>query len=188
MTYTTCAITGHRPTRFKWKYKENSTGCKRLKKRLHDVFVLLYEKGVRQFYVGGSLGVDQWAGEILLDMKMQPEFDDLHLVVAIPFPDHDSSWDDRSKKRLAYLKCHAEVVVVSAVVGAEGYRRRNHYMVDHSDCLVAVYDNNRAIRSGTGQTVYYAQREGIPIIRIHPDSGEVTFPKPGIAPGLMPSR
>lgn len=28
-----CAITGHRPARFKWKYKENDTRCKRLKKK-----------------------------------------------------------------------------------------------------------------------------------------------------------
>ena len=56
----TCAVTGHRPTRFKWKYKENNNGCKRLKKWMHDQFIALYEKGVRQFLVGGGLGVDQW--------------------------------------------------------------------------------------------------------------------------------
>lgn len=57
-----CAVTGHRPTRFKWKYNENNNGCKRLKKRMHDQFIVLYEKGVRRFLVGGALGVDQWAG------------------------------------------------------------------------------------------------------------------------------
>ena len=60
-----CAITGHRPNRFKWKYKENNNGCKRLKKRLRDQFMLLYAQGVRRFYVGGALGVDMWAGDIL---------------------------------------------------------------------------------------------------------------------------
>lgn len=56
-----CAIIGHRPTRFKFGYKENMSDCKRLKKRLHDQFLLLYEQGVRSFYVGGALGVDMWA-------------------------------------------------------------------------------------------------------------------------------
>ena len=69
----TCAVAGHRPTRFKWKYKENNNGCKRLKKRMHDQFIVLYEKGVRRFLVGGSLGVDQWAGEIILRLKEQSE-------------------------------------------------------------------------------------------------------------------
>ena len=71
MSVKSCAITGHRPTRFKFGYKENYTGCKRLKKRLYEQFALLYEKGVRRFYVGGSLGVDMWAGEQVLTLKEQ---------------------------------------------------------------------------------------------------------------------
>lgn len=43
MEYKACAITGHRPTRFKWKYNENNNGCKRLKRRLKEQFVLFYE-------------------------------------------------------------------------------------------------------------------------------------------------
>ena len=46
-----CAITSQRPTRFKFKYQEYMTSCKRLKKRLHDVFAELYRRGVRRFYV-----------------------------------------------------------------------------------------------------------------------------------------
>lgn len=55
MELRTCAVTGHRPTRFKWKYNENNNGCKRLKKRMHAQFIVLYEKGVRRFLVGGAL-------------------------------------------------------------------------------------------------------------------------------------
>lgn len=40
----------------------------------------------------------------------------------------------------------------------EAYKARNYYMVDHADILVAVYDNNRSIRSGTGMTVNYAYK------------------------------
>lgn len=72
--FLSCAITGHRPTRFKFKYDENNSGCKRLKKRLHDQFVLLYDQGARRFLVGGALGVDMWSGEILLNLKKQPEY------------------------------------------------------------------------------------------------------------------
>ena len=72
-----CAITSQRPTRFKFKYQEYMTSCKRLKKRLHDVFAELYRRGVRRFYVGGALGVDLWAGEILLEMRRQEEYQKL---------------------------------------------------------------------------------------------------------------
>lgn len=56
-----CAITGHRPTRFKFKYNEDYAGCKRLKKRLHDQFAALYEQGVRE-YVSSLERPGSWPG------------------------------------------------------------------------------------------------------------------------------
>ncbi len=50
-------------------------------------------------------------------------------------------------------------------------------MVDHADCLLAVYDNDRSIRSGTGMTVNYAKKKGLPITLIHPDTGVVSVLK-----------
>ncbi len=168
----TCAVTGHRPTRFKWKYKENNNGCKRLKKRMHDQFIALYEKGVRRFLVGGGLGVDQWAGEIILRLKEQPEYSDIELVVVLPFPGHDEQWDARSRERLAFLIRHsAEHVTVGKTACRESYVQRNRYMVDHADCLLAVYDEERNLKSGTMQTVNYGKVKKKLIICIHPDTG-----------------
>ena len=67
--------------RFKFGYKENYAGCKRLKKRLYEQFALLYEKGVRRFYVGGSLGVDMWAGEQVLTLKEQAGLSLIHIYL-----------------------------------------------------------------------------------------------------------
>ena len=172
-----CAITGHRPTRFKWKYKENNTGCKRLKKRIKDQCSLLYERGVRQFWVGGSLGVDMWAAEILLRLKEQPEYSEIELMIALPFAGHDNTWDDWSKLRMAFLIKHSTKTVTvgaSDQPHAVNYRRRNEFLVNQADCLLAVYDNDRSIRSGTGMTVNLAKKKGIPIICIHPDTGIVS--------------
>lgn len=170
-----CAVTGHRPTRFKFKYNEDTVGCKLLKKRLQAQFVWIYEQGVRHFYVGGALGVDMWAGEILLRMKELPEYGELNLKLVLPCEGHDQRWDERSKKRMAFLRTHCTAtMIVSNGLSPEDYRKRNKYMVDHADVLVAVYDNNRSIRSGTGMTVNYAKRRKLPIILIHPDTGIVT--------------
>lgn len=169
----TCAITGHRPTRFKFKYNEKDSRCKKLKRRLKEQFVRLYEQGVHRFMVGGALGVDQWSGEILLRMKLEPEYKDIELIVILPYPGHDERWDQRSKERLSFLIHHSiEHITVGQKAGQESFFQRNRYMVDHADVLLAVYDNDRTLRSGTGMTVRYAEKRGKPIVLIHPDTND----------------
>ena len=66
-----CVITGHRPTRFKFKYNEKDKRCQRIKKCLQEQLIRLYNQGVRCFWAGGAMGADMWASEILLHMKEQ---------------------------------------------------------------------------------------------------------------------
>lgn len=76
---------------------------------------------------------------------------------------------------MQFIRRHSQVVIVDNVQGSESYLKRNRYMVDHADYLVAVYDNDCSIRSGTGMTVNYAhKKKKLPIILIHPDTGVVT--------------
>ena len=173
-----CAITGHRPTRFRFKYDENNNGCKRIKKRIRDQLMLLYKQGVRQFWVGGALGVDMWAGEILLRLKEQPEYNEIQLMIALPFEEHDANWEERSRRRMSFLIKHSTQTVIvgqKEAPPAVNYRRRNAYMIDRADCLLAVYDNDRSIRSGTGMTVRLAEKKGLPITLIHPDTGKISY-------------
>ena len=56
----------------------------------------------------------------------------------------------------------------------DAYKKRDYYMVDRSVCGIAVYDQDRAIRSGTRMTVNYAMlKKKLPITFIHPDTGAV---------------
>lgn len=177
----TCAITGHRPTRFKFKYNENDSRCKRLKRCLKEQFMELYGQGVRRFLVGGALGVDMWSGEILLKLKLEPDYKDIELIMVLPYPGHDERWDERSKKRLAFLIEHsAECITVGQKAWRESFMQRNRYLVDHADCLLAVYDNERSIRSGTGMTVHYAEKKELPVIMIHPDKTETVYVTYGV--------
>ena len=141
-----CAITSQRPTRFKFKYQEYMISCKRLKKRLHDVFVPARCAPVLCWW---GLGVDLWAGEILLEMRRQEEYQGLEVVLVYPFPGHDERWDPKSRERLRHLKENCDQFVMgSKIVGAQGYRERTAYMIEHADCLVAVCDDEPAGPSG----------------------------------------
>ena len=137
-------------------------------------FMLLYEKGVRRFYVGGALGVDMWAGEQLLNLKEQPGYEEIEIMIVLPFEGHDGGWDERSRKRMRILKQRCtECLVIGKNNSQKNYIKRNCFMVDHSDYMVAVYDNERSLESGTMQAVDYAEQRGLYIVLIHPDTADV---------------
>lgn len=176
MSIKSCVIIGDKPTRFKFGYKEDYAGCKRLKKRLQEQIGELFEKGFHCFWIGGALGVDMWAGEILLRMKEQPGYGEIELYIALPFEGHDTNWDDRSKSRMAFLRKHSAGVVVVGMgkeFPAVCYRNRNKYLLEKADCMIAVYDNDRSIRSDVGEMVSHAEKKEARVILIHPNSGVV---------------
>ena len=172
MKICSCAVIGQHPTRFKFKYNEYMTSCKRIKKRMHDVFVSLYQRGVRCFFVGGALGVDMWAGEILLDMQRQVEYRELGVVMVCPFPGHDVRWDPKSQARQRKLRegC-AKVLMGSEHPGAEGYKKRTEYMLGQADYVVAVYDNDPKHYSGVRTAMCIVEKRNLPMVLIHPDTG-----------------
>jgi len=175
MSITSCAITGYRPTRFKFKYQEDYSLCKKIKRSLAEQLKRAYQDGARTFFVGGALGVDMWAGELLAEMKDKPEYADIRLICAIPFPGHDRLWDDKSKKRLEHIISACDgAVKVGEAESPDAYKTRNYYMVDHADRLIAVFDQEKNPRSGTSQTVNYAKKRGLEIVYIHPDTAKVT--------------
>ena len=171
-----CAVAGPKPTRFKFGYKEDNSLCRKIKKAMLRQFRRLYRKrGVRRFYIGGAIGVNLWAGELLLKLKEEPGYEDLELAVILPFPGHDAKWDVRSRKRLEYLVRHSvEHLTTGTEDCRESYISQNRYLVDHAQCLVAVGEEHREQETESFQVTTYAREKGLEIIYIHPDTAEVT--------------
>lgn len=171
-----CAVTGHRPNRFEFKYNEEHALCKTIKKAILNEFMQMYdEQEVRHIYVGGALGVDMWAGEAALQLKETPGYSGLQLHVALPFEGHDSKWNQRCRERLASLIRHSdECVTVGNTGSRESYLARNCYLIDHADFLLAVYDDEKNLRSGTMHTVNYARKRNLPVVLIHPDTALIS--------------
>lgn len=175
MNQYSCAITGHRPTRFCFKYDEEHPLCQKIKLCLFEQFQMLHdEKNVCRFYVGGALGVDMWAGEQLLELKQQPGYENIQLMIALPFIGYNAKWSEQDQQRLQNLiQGASDCIVVSPSSDNSSYKKRNYYMVDHADYLVGVVDNQRKMRSGTAQTVNYALRKEKQVTLIHPDTADV---------------
>lgn len=171
-----CTVAGPKPTRFKFGYKEENSLCRKIKRAMLRQFRRLYsKKGVRRFYIGGALGVNLWAGEMLLKLKEEPGYEDLELVVVLPFPDHDAKWDIRSRKRLEHLIRHStEHLTVGTGECQESYIHQNRYLVDHAQYLIAVSEGHTELEGGSFQILAYAQERELEIMYIHPDTAEVS--------------
>jgi uncharacterized phage-like protein YoqJ len=175
MNEISCAITGHNPQRFKFKYNEEAPLCRSIKTALAERIKELYGKGVKLFYVGCAVGVDTWAAEIVLDLKKQADFSDIELFYAIPFPEHTEKFTTGQKKRYENIlnKC-TNKETVNRHFSPTAYKRLNYFLVDKSKYLIGVYDQDKSERSGLVQMMNYALKNNLHITYIHPDTAEIS--------------
>ena len=155
-----CAITGHRPKSFPWKYNETAPDCVLLKETLAAQIRLLADSGV-------ALGVDLWCAQIVLSLKEKNPALRLHCI--LPCEGQEVKWPKAEQEQYhSILKRADEVVYVSRDYHPDCMLERNRYMVDRASILLAVY--NGTYRSGTAMTVRYAKEQGTKIMIIDPIS------------------
>lgn len=176
MDKTSCAITGHRPKSFPWKYDEAAPNCVLLKKVLATQISELVGRGVTDWFSGMALGTDLWSSEIILFLRKNNPALRLHCV--LPCQEQEIKWTASEQERYRAVLCQAnEVFYVNKTYDSRCMLERNRYLVDHAGILLAVYNGVR--RSGTGATVRYAQRSGREIIIIDPTSRTISHERQG---------
>lgn len=127
------------------------------------------EKEVTHFITGMALGIDVYAAEIVLDLKTKYPY--ITLESAIPCETQAVKWSVAARERYYNIaaKCDKETMLQREYTPG-CMEKRNQYMVDHADYILAVW-NGRP--SGTGNTVRYAQKKGKFVIVIDPVSLDV---------------
>lgn len=172
MDKTACAITGHRPKSFPWKYDEGNPNCVLLKEFLAAQISKLVDRSVTDWFSGMALGVDIWSAEIVLFLRKNNPALRIHCI--LPCEGQEDKWSVSEQERYhAVLRRADEVFYVNRAYGPKCMLERNRYMVDHASILLAVY--NGVQRSGTGATIRYAQRLGREIVVINPMSRTVIY-------------
>lgn len=147
-----CAFTGHRP--------EKIIGYEgRIIVELRKEILNAISDGYRVFLTGMSKGVDLWAADIVIELRRYNK--DLKLMCVIPFEGMEDNWPVDWKKHYNMVLKRADwVQVLSDRYSQDVYQRRNQWLVTHSSRLIAVFNGEP---SGTGNTIRYAQEQGIPI-------------------------
>ena len=165
-----CAFTGHRPQSLPFGFNETDERCVALKQTLRSEIIKLIEnEGVTHFISGMAIGVDMYAAEIVLGLKAS--YPGITLESAIPCETQAAKWNEELRDRYFEIasKCDKETLIQKHYT-ADCMHKRNRYMVDQEDYIIAVWDGRP---SGTGKTVQYAQRQGKPVIAINPKTLKV---------------
>lgn len=152
-----CCFTGHRPDRLPWGEDEEDFRCRKVKEALFQTIEQLYENGVRHFISGMARGGDLYFAETVL--TLQERWEDITLECARPCESQAHRWPKQEQERYESIinRCNYETLVQHRY-DRGCMMRRNRYMVDHSDWVIALYDG--VPKGGTAQTLAYAMKQG----------------------------
>jgi len=160
-----CCFTGHRAEKLPWKYNEQDPRCLLLKQSIYDCVDALYDSGYRRFICGMAEGCDLYFCEAVLTLR--ETHPDTVLEAAVPFPGQADKWPVDARERYKNLLSQCDSVkTVSEEYGPWCMMRRNRYMVDHSDIVLACYDGQSG---GTLNTLRYAAEQGVKILYLSPE-------------------
>lgn len=155
----TVCFTGHRKEKFLDTplHSEKVTLCA-VKTLLTLMTADAYDRGARYFITGMAKGVDLWAGEILLYMKRF--LSDVHIIAAVPQPDHEKSFYGSERKLLFDIAYAADAAICTSPCYTKWcFHKRNDYMLAHSSALLGVLHTNAG---GTAYTIGKAKKLHIP--------------------------
>ena len=123
-----CCFTGHRPEKLNATEEEVKLW---LEKQIDQAIA----DGYLTFISGCAMGVDIWAGQIVLRKKADnPK---IHLICATPWQGFARRWNEEWQNQ---------------------FQQRNVWMVDRSNRLIAYYNG---ASGGTRNTIEYAEKKGI---------------------------
>lgn len=163
----TCCFTGHRPQSLPFRFDEQDRRCRKLKQVLRkEIERQITEEGVTHFISGMAIGVDMYAAEIVLDLKKK--YPQITLEAAIPCETQAVKWTVPLRERYYDIasRCDKETMLQRHYT-SDCMHKRNHYMVDAADTVIAVWNGSP---SGTGKTVQYAADQGKTIVIIDPET------------------
>lgn len=154
-------ITGHRPSKL-WGYDLTSPQYEALRSILRETIL---QSQCDMAYTGMALGVDQIFAEEILQLKQQGH--NITLCACIPFLGQQCKWPAKAQEHYRVLcsKCDSSVCVCQGNYASWKLQKRNEYIVDRVDKLIAVW--NGEPNGGTFNCIKYALENNVETVIIH---------------------
>lgn len=156
-----CA-TGHRPNKLGWGYDYSNPSWIKVKGIVKQYFI---DWGVEEVWSGMALGFDIVVALAVLELKKEGY--DIKLNCAIPCRNHSCKWPQESVDLYDSILEQADSVVLVTDAEYKPYmmQKRNEFMVDQSNKVLALWDGSKG---GTGNCVEYALSKSKPVTVVTP--------------------
>lgn len=143
--YRRIVITGYKPHEL-GIFDPKHAGIRYIKKAIRKRLVSYIEDGLEceWIIVSGQLGVELWAAEVVLGLK--EDYPHLKLAVLTPFLEQESKWQEEKQIQYRNLLAAADFVTSITKRPYEGpwqFKAKNAFLLEHSDGLLAVYDEEK---------------------------------------------
>lgn len=151
----TCCFTGHRiiPSEIQPS----------IQIELEKIIRGLIREGISYFGVGGAIGFDMMAAEVILQLKNF--YPHIRLILVIPCLQHTRNWSIKNLKEYEQIVRRADKVVYTSKTYSKGCMQlRNRHLVNHSCVCVAFC---MRLNSGSAYTVDYAKKQGLKVIYVN---------------------
>lgn len=152
---TTCCFTGHRPEKLR-------SGEAEIRTLLREAILDSIEEGYDTFISGMAPGVDLWAAQEVLAVKLSGR--DIRLICAVPFPGAEKNRDPAHQSLFRkILEASDAVRYVCQKYKPWCFTARDKWMVEHASMVIAVFNGTRG---GTESTIKYAIEQGRQLVLI----------------------
>lgn len=111
---------------------------------------------------GMAIGYDQWLANIAIKLNIP-------LTCALPHINQEKIWPEKSQKIYHNIlaKASEKIIISDGEYAAWKMQKRNEYLCDNCDILIAVFDQNTQ-NGGTYNCLQYAKKINKEIIYIDP--------------------
>lgn len=157
------AFTGHRKERILQGSGNNPCILGQIQLSIIEQVETLYKQGYRTFYNGMAEGFDLLAASAVIACRWK--YNDIRLVAVVPFRNQSARYEPLDKIQYRTLLGQAdEVIVLSEYYFRGCFHRRNDYLINKADTVVAYYDG--IFKGGTFYTIKKAQQANKAIINL----------------------
>lgn len=139
-TIQTVLISGYRSSEL-GIFQEKDSKIKVIKKVIKQLIRHYLEEGLEWVIIGGNLGVEIWAGQVVLEL--QNDYPELKLGLILPYEKFGDNWNENNQQLLTELKIGANYVNSTSHQPYQNPSQlKNHttFLLNHVGGALLIYD------------------------------------------------